>query len=233
MQIIACGNCIFLKVSVCQRCTILPCKLCPSEATSAPFPICLGPHLAPLSFLPPALPPLSPFRDIKVQLCSLCFRFESGRGRAAWESALLQLTRHVYVSNAELADAMLCMLWDMFDTWGLAGEFQTHAEQEDSMTGGPRLAVSVRVMRGWVGRAMLCFAVLCQVIQESHAALSGELCCAAVLSFHAVKEPQCTVEEDSCAIEQSCCAVEGFTLNDRTAMLCFPFMLFLAYRGDF
>ena len=186
MQIIACGNCIFLKVSVCQRCTILPCKLCPSEATSAPFPTCLGPHLAPLSFLPPALPPLSPFRDIKVQLCSLCFRFESGRGRAAWESALLQLTRHVYVSNAELADAMLCMLWDMFDTWGLAGEFQTHAEQEDSMTGGERLAMSVHCHAGlgWKGHVMLCCVVSSYSRESCCPVRRVMLCCSAIIPCH-------------------------------------------------
>lgn len=65
----------------------------------------------------------------------LACRFEGGKGKAAWETALLQLTTHVYASHAELADAMLCMLWDMFDSWGLAGEPQAPGDQDDSMTG--------------------------------------------------------------------------------------------------
>ena len=64
-----------------------------------------------------------------------CLRFEGGKGGAAWETALLQLTTHVYASHAELADAMLCMLWDMFDSWGLAGESQAPGNQDDSMAG--------------------------------------------------------------------------------------------------
>lgn len=73
--------------------------------------------------------------SIRRHQCSLCSRFGAGKGRAAWESALLQLTTHVYASHAELADAMLCMLWEMFSSWGLAGGSQAPAEQDDSVTG--------------------------------------------------------------------------------------------------
>ncbi|KAL3162050.1 hypothetical protein ABBQ38_009116 [Trebouxia sp. C0009 RCD-2024] len=73
--------------------------------------------------------------DLAQQLLRDPSRFEGGKGKAAWETALLQLTTHVYASHAELADAMLCMLWDMFDSWGLAGEPQAPGDQDDSMTG--------------------------------------------------------------------------------------------------
>lgn len=37
----------------------------------------------------------------------------------AWEAALVKLACHVHASHAELADAMLSMLWGMFSSWGL------------------------------------------------------------------------------------------------------------------
>lgn len=35
---------------------------------------------------------------------------------------MIQLACHVHASHAELADAMLCMLWDMFSGWGLTDD---------------------------------------------------------------------------------------------------------------
>ena len=54
----------------------------------------------------------------------------------AWNAALLQLAQHVYASHAELADAMLSMLWDMFSSWRLNQESKAPSDKQgESMTG--------------------------------------------------------------------------------------------------
>lgn len=118
--------------------------------------------------LQPQLPTDSRCRGNTGHQQVFCSRFGCGKGGAAWETALLQLTKHVYASHAELADAMLCMLWDMFDSWGLAGDSQAFADQDDSMTGAAELAV---VKESW--RAMpesRCAVEL--VLSHVHAVLS-------------------------------------------------------------
>ncbi len=59
----------------------------------------------------------------------------SGNSNVAWEAALVKLACHVHASQAELADAMLCMLWDMFNGWGLAGENQVSKDTSMDTTG--------------------------------------------------------------------------------------------------
>ena len=45
-----------------------------------------------------------------------------------WEAALVQLACHVHASHAELADAMLCMLWDMLNGWSLTSTSQADSD---------------------------------------------------------------------------------------------------------
>ena len=45
-----------------------------------------------------------------------------------WEAALVQLACHVHASHAELADAMLCMLWDMSDGWNVSSTSQADSD---------------------------------------------------------------------------------------------------------
>lgn len=40
----------------------------------------------------------------------------------------MALARHVHAVHAELADAMLSTLWDMYSSWGLAEEAQSEEE---------------------------------------------------------------------------------------------------------
>ena len=60
-------NCLrqlHLSQTFCQQCTTLPFKLCPSEATLAPCPICLGPRPNSLPGPPhPPPPPPPPVRS--------------------------------------------------------------------------------------------------------------------------------------------------------------------------
>ena len=50
------------------------------------------------------------------------YRYRFASQGTAWEAALVKLARHVHASHAELADAMLSMLWGMFSSWGLGDE---------------------------------------------------------------------------------------------------------------
>ncbi|DBA76941.1 TPA: hypothetical protein ACH3X1_009536 [Trebouxia sp. C0004] len=53
----------------------------------------------------------------------------------AWEAALVKLACHVHASHAELVDAVLSMLWDMFSSWGLSGESQSPGDHLMDTTG--------------------------------------------------------------------------------------------------
>lgn len=104
---------------------------------------------------------------------------------------MLQLTTHVYASHAELADAMLCMMWDMHDSWGVAGKSQALGDQNDSMTGVCRASCGSEqswraVLRGMLPHSRLRLCCACPITCSRCTMYTPHLCSAVLYALFCV-----------------------------------------------